>query len=216
MTELKTPDTMIKICGLSTPETLDAAVDAGATHVGFVHYEKSPRHLALEDAARLRRRVPESVKLVLVTVAMQPEALARAYDVIKPDVIQFHGNETPEWVALVKQTVGVECWRSFGLKNAGTLERARAFEGKCDRLLFDAPAQALPGGNGVTAQWELLEGWEPFMPWALAGGLTPGNVFQAIHRTNAPLVDASSGLETAPGIKNVDLIRAFCDAARAA
>ena len=209
-------DTMIKICGLSTPETLDAAVDAGATHVGFVHYEKSPRHLALEDAAKLRRRVPETVKLVLVTVAMQPEQLARAYDVIKPDVIQFHGSETPEWVALVKQTVGVECWRSFGLKDAGTLERARVFEGKCDMLLFDAPARALPGGNGVTAQWELLEGWEPFMPWALAGGLQPDNVPEAIRRTNAPLVDASSGLETAPGVKSVGLIRAFCEAVRSA
>lgn len=209
-------NTQIKICGLSTPETIDAAVDAGATHVGFVHYEKSPRHLALEDAARLRRRVPETVKLVLVTVAMQPEALARAYDVIRPDVVQFHGNETPEWVALVKQTVGVECWRSFGLKDAGTLERARVFDGKCDRLLFDAPAKALPGGNGVTAQWELLDGWEPFMPWALAGGLGPDNVADAIQRTGAPLVDASSGLETAPGEKSVDLIRAFCDGVRAA
>jgi phosphoribosylanthranilate isomerase len=209
-------NTMIKICGLSTPETLDAAVDAGASHVGFVHYEKSPRHLALADAARLRRRVPESVKLVLVTVAMQPEQLARAYDAIKPDVIQFHGSETPEWVALVKQTIAVECWRSFGLKDAGTLERARAFEGKCDRLLFDAPAKALPGGNGVVAQWELLEAWEPFMPWALAGGLSPDNVGEATHRTKAPLVDASSGLETAPGEKSVDLIRAFCDAVRAA
>lgn len=208
--------TQIKICGLSTSETIDAAVDAGATHVGFVHYEKSPRHLALEDAARLRRRVPETVKLVLVTVAMQPEALARAYDVIRPDVVQFHGNETPEWVALVKQTVGVECWRSFGLKDAGTLERARVFDGKCDRLLFDAPAKALPGGNGVTAQWELLDGWEPFMPWALAGGLGPDNVADAIQRTGAPLVDASSGLETAPGEKSVDLIRAFCDGVRAA
>ncbi|HEU4819883.1 MAG TPA: phosphoribosylanthranilate isomerase [Qipengyuania sp.] len=209
-------DTMIKICGLSTPETLDAAVDAGATHVGFVHYEKSPRHLALEDAARLRRRVPEGIKLVLVTVAMQPEALARAVDVIRPDVIQFHGSETPEWVALVKQTIGMETWRSFGLKDAGTLERARMFEDKCDRLLFDAPAKALPGGNGVVAQWELLEGWKPFMPWALAGGLSPDNVAEAILRTKAPLVDASSGLETAPGEKSIDLIRAFCDAVRAA
>ncbi len=208
-------DTMIKICGLSTPETLDAAVDAGASHVGFVHYEQSPRHLPLEDAARLRRRVPETVKLVLVTVAMQPEALARAVDVIKPDVIQFHGSETPEWVALVKQTIAIETWRSFGLKDAGTLERARAFEGKCDRLLFDAPARGLPGGNGVTAQWELLEGWEPFMPWALAGGLGVDNVAEAIRRTNAPLVDASSGLETAPGEKSVDLIRSFCEAVRA-
>ncbi len=213
-------ETQIKICGLSTPETLDAAVDAGATHVGFVHYEKSPRHLPLEDAARLRRRIPDSVKLVLVTVAMMPEQLVRAWEVIKPDTIQFHGSETAEWVALVRQTVKVECWRSFGLKDAGTLERARAFEGKCDRLLFDAPAQpvpgALPGGNGVMAQWELLEGWEPFMPWALAGGLTPDNVGEAIRRTNAPLVDASSGLETAPGEKSVDLIRKFCEAVRAA
>ncbi len=209
-------DTQIKICGLSTPETLDAAVDAGATHVGFVNYDKSPRHLPLEAAARLRRRVPESVKLVLVTVAMQPEALARAYDAIRPDVIQFHGSETPEWVSLIRETIKVECWRSFGLKDAGTLERARAFDGKCDRLLFDAPAKALPGGNGVTAQWDLLEGWEPFMPWALAGGLSPDNVGEAIRRTRAPLVDASSGLETAPGEKSIDLIRKFCDAVRAA
>ena len=209
-------DTQIKICGLSTPETLDAAVDAGATHLGFVNYDKSPRHLPLEAAARLRRRVPESVKLVLVTVAMQPEALARAYDAIRPDVIQFHGSETPEWVSLIRETIKVECWRSFGLKDAGTLERARAFDGKCDRLLFDAPAKALPGGNGVTAQWDLLEGWEPFMPWALAGGLSPDNVSEAIRRTRAPLVDASSGLETAPGEKSIDLIRKFCDAVRAA
>jgi phosphoribosylanthranilate isomerase len=212
--------TQIKICGLSTPETLDAAVDAGASHVGFVHYEKSPRHLPLEDAARLRRRVPGTVKLVLVTVAMQPEQIARAWEVIRPDAIQFHGSETPEWVALVRQTTRTECWRSFGLKDAGTLERARAFAGKCDRLLFDAPANpgagALPGGNGAVAQWELLEGWQPFMPWALAGGLDPDNVGEAIRRTGAPLVDASSGLETAPGEKSADLIRKFCEAVRAA
>lgn len=209
-------DTLIKICGLSTPETLDAAVDAGATHVGFVHFDKSPRHLPLEDAARLRRRVPDSVRLVLVTSAMQPEQLARAYDVIRPDVLQFHGSETPEWVALVRQTIKVECWRSFGLKDAGTLDRTRVFESKCDRLLFDSPAKALPGGNGEVAQWELLEGWQPFMPWALAGGLTPDNVAEAIRRTGAPLVDASSGLETARGEKSVDLIHAFCEAVRAA
>jgi phosphoribosylanthranilate isomerase len=202
------PETKIKICGLSTPETIDAAVDAGATHVGFVHFEKSPRHLALEDAARLRRRVPESVKLVLVTSALEPEKLARAFDVIRPDVLQFHGSETREWVALVKQTVKVECWRSFGLSSAQTLE----FDGVADRLLFDSPARALPGGNGVVAQWELLENWQPFMPWALAGGLNPDNVGEAIRRTKPPLVDASSGLETAPGVKSVELIRAFCEA----
>lgn len=209
-------DTQIKICGLSTPETIDAAVDAGATHVGFVHYEKSPRHLTLEAAARLRRRVPGSVKLVLVTVALQPEHFARAYDAIRPDVVQFHGSETAEWIALIRRTVKVECWRSFGLKDAGTLERAAAFKGACDRLLFDAPARTLPGGNGLLARWELLEGWTPFMPWALAGGLNPVNVGDAIRRTKAPLVDASSGLETAPGQKSPDLIRMFCEAVRAA
>ncbi|WP_375291617.1 phosphoribosylanthranilate isomerase [Qipengyuania sp.] len=215
------PDTMIKICGLSTPETIDAAVDAGATHVGFVHFEPSPRHLTLEDAARLRRRVPESVKLVLVSSKLQPEELARAYEVIRPDVLQFHGSETREWIALVKKTIPtMECWRSFGLRDANTLEKARAFEGVADRLLFDAPANplpgGLPGGNGTLAQWDLLEGWEPFMPWALAGGLNPDNVAEAIRRTGAPLVDASSGLETEPGIKDAGKIRAFVGAARTA
>ena len=208
--------TEIKICGLSTPETLDAAVDAGATHVGFVHYEKSPRHVTLEQAAKLRRRVPESVKLVLVQVAMQPEPLARAYEVIRPDVIQFHGSETPEWIRLVRDTIKVESWRSIGLRSAETLDNAKKFEDAADRLLFDAPAKALPGGNGVSFQWSLLDGWEPFMPWALAGGLTPDNVGEAIARTGAPLVDASSGLETEPGVKDVGRIKAFCEAVRAA
>lgn len=206
--------TEIKICGLSTPETIDAAVDAGATHVGIVQYEKSPRHVPLPDAAKLRRRVPESVKVVMVTVAAQPEKLARAYEVIEPDVIQFHGGETVDWMKLVKQTIAVETWRALGLREKETLERARKFEGVCDRLLFDAPAKALPGGNGTAFQWDLLDGWEPFMPWALAGGLTPNNVADAIAQTGAPLVDASSGIETEPGVKDVDLIRAFCEAAR--
>ena len=208
--------TDIKICGLSTPETLDAAVDAGATHVGFVHYEKSPRHVTLEQAAKLRRRVPESVKLVLVQVAMQPEELARVYEAIRPDVIQFHGSETPEWIGLVRQTIEVEAWRSIGLRSAETLDNARKFAGAADRLLFDAPAKALPGGNGVSFQWSLLDGWKPFMPWALAGGLTPDNVGEAIARTGAPLIDASSGLETEPGIKDIARIKAFCEAVRAA
>ncbi|WP_454598781.1 phosphoribosylanthranilate isomerase [Qipengyuania sp. SM2507] len=208
--------TQIKICGLSTPETMDAAIDAGATHVGLVHYEKSPRHVALEDAAKLRRRVPEGVKLVLVTVAMQPQYLARCYEALRPDVIQFHGSETPEWMALVRKTIKTETWRAVGLREAATLERARQFADSSDLLLFDAPAKELPGGNGVSFQWDLLQGWEPFMPWGLAGGLTADNVAEAIALTNAPLVDASSGLETAPGEKSVDLIRAFCAAVKAA
>lgn len=208
--------TEIKICGLSTPEAIDAAVDAGATHIGLVHYEPSPRHVSLEDAARLRRRVPEGTKLVLLTVKMQPGELETAYRAVMPDVIQFHGSETPEWMEMVRNILKVETWRAIGLREKATLERAQRFVGKVDRMLFDAPAKALPGGNGVTFQWDLLDGYEHPMPWALAGGLNPDNVAEAIARTGAPLVDASSGLETAPGVKDIALIRAFCEAVRAA
>ncbi|WP_370179635.1 phosphoribosylanthranilate isomerase [Alteriqipengyuania sp.] len=207
--------TGIKICGLSTPETVDAAVDAGATHIGLVHYEPSPRHVSLEDAAKLRRRVPETTRVVLLTVKMQPAELETAYRAVKPDIIQFHGSETVEWMAMVRQILGVETWRAIGLKERATLDRARAFVGKVDRMLFDAPAKALPGGNGVAFQWDLLDGYDHPMPWALAGGLNPDNVSDAIARTGAPLVDTSSGVETAPGVKDIALIRAFCEAVRA-
>ena len=208
--------TEVKICGLSTPETLDAAVDAGATHVGMVHYEPSPRHVSLEEAAKLRRRVPEQVKLVLVVVGLEPEPLVRAYEAIRPDVVQFHGGETIEWMKLIKQHLPVETWRSVGLRSEETLENSRKFLGACDRLLFDAPAKALPGGNGVAFQWDILDGWDAYMPWILAGGLTPDNVGDAIRRTGAPMVDASSGLEDEPGVKNIAKIRAFVEAVQAA
>ena len=208
--------TQIKICGLSTPETLDAAIDAGATHVGLVQFEKSPRHVSLEDAIKLRARVPDTVKLVMVTVAMQPEELARTFAAIRPDVIQFHGSETVEWMEAQRANTGAETWRAVGLREKATLERSRRFVGACDRLLFDAPAKSLPGGNGVSFQWDLLDGWDPFMPWGIAGGLDPDNVADAIARTGTPLVDASSGLETAPGVKDIGRIRAFCEAVRSA
>ncbi len=202
----------IKICGLSTPETLDAAVDAGATHVGLVHFEPSPRHVSLEDAANLRARVPANVKVVLLLVNMQPEETARALDAVKPDAVQFHGRETPEWTGLVREKTNVEVWKALGLKDAGTLERSAAYRGKVDRLLFDAPARKLPGGNGIAFDWNLLAGHNHQIDWGIAGGLTPDNVAEAIRATGAPLVDASSGLESAPGVKDVDLIRAFCKA----
>ena len=208
--------TGVKICGLSTPETVDAAVDAGATHIGLVHYEPSPRHVSLEDAAKLRRRVPETTRVVLLTVKMQPAELETAYHAVKPDIIQFHGSETVEWMAMVRQILGMETWRAIGLKERATLDRAQQFVGKVDRMLFDAPAKALPGGNGTTFQWDLLDGYDHPMPWALAGGLNPDNVRDAIARTGAPLVDTSSGVETAPGVKDIALIRAFCEAVRAA
>jgi phosphoribosylanthranilate isomerase len=204
----------IKICGLSSPETIDAAVDAGATHVGLVHFAPSPRHLSLDDAAKLRRRVPERVKVVLLLVSMEALPTAQALEAVKPDVVQFHGAETPEWLALVKTNTPVEVWKAVGVRDASSLEYARTFKGAVDKVLYDAAAGALPGGNGLALDWSLLAGTRHDIPWGLAGGLTPHNVAEAIRATRAPLVDASTGLETAPGVKDVDLIRAFCKAAR--
>ena len=209
-------DIPIKICGLTSPEAVDAAVDAGATHVGFVQYEPSPRHVTLEDASKLRRRVPEGVKIVMVTVKAQPEQLARAWDVIKPDVIQFHGSETAQWMELIKKTLKVETWRSIGLSDEGTLERMKPFQAVVDKMLFDAPSKKLPGGNGIAFDWSLLEGRDDLGDWVLAGGLDADNVADAIRKTGAPMVDASSGVEDSPGVKNPDKIRAFIDAVRAA
>lgn len=211
------PEIQIKICGLSTPETVDAAVDAGATHIAFNHYEPSPRYVSLEQAANLRRRVPPHVKIVLLTVNMEPQPFTAALEAVKPDIIQFHGRETPEWVAMVKQYTQLELWRAIGVKEPATFQRARKWVGVADRLLFDAPAAGLPGGNGLKLDWSLFtKNTLPNMPWGLAGGLTAGNVADAIRQSGTELVDTSSGVESAPGVKDVDRIAAFCKAARAA
>lgn len=209
-------ETLIKICGLSTPETVEAAAASGATHVGLVHFEKSPRHVSLEEAACLRTGVPKGVKTVLLLVNADMPTTAKSIEQVRPDVIQFHGSETPEWVKLVREKARVETWKAFGVKSAESLARAGRFEGAVDRMLYDAPAQALPGGNGQTFRWDLLTDFDHTIPWGLAGGLTPDNVAQAIHETGAELVDTSSGVESAPGVKDVDKIAAFCKAAREA
>lgn len=205
--------TLVKICGLSTPETLAAAVKAGASHVGFVHFAKSPRHLTLAAAARLRAEVPPHVKVVVLVVNPASDTLAEALREVRPDVVQFHGNETPEDLARFRTATGVEAWRALGVKDADSLAQAARFHGAADRLLFDAPASGLPGGNGTRFDWGLLKAYRAPTPWGLAGGLTPANVAEAIHLTGAPLVDTSSGVESAPGIKDVDKIAAFCKAA---
>ncbi len=208
---------LIKICGLSTPETIQAAADAGASHVGLVHFEKSARHVSLDDAARLRRGVPSGVKTVLLLVNASPELTGQAISDVKPDVIQFHGRETPEWIGLVREKTGIEVWKAVGVRSAETLEKSRRYESVVDRMLFDAPppqaVNAIPGGNGIGFDWSLLKNHEHAIAWGLAGGLTPETVADAIAQTGAPLVDASSGLESAPGIKDVDKIAAFCKAA---
>ncbi|MGN6690344.1 MAG: phosphoribosylanthranilate isomerase [Sphingopyxis sp.] len=203
---------LVKICGLSTSETLDAAIRLGATHIGLVHYEPSPRHVDLNTAADLRQRAEGKVKVALLLVNASQQVTGEALSKVRPDIVQFHGNETPEWLARVKQLVPAEVWKAVGLKDAGTLERIRQYDGAADRILFDAPAAAMPGGTGTRFDWSLLRNHRHTMDWGVAGGLTPVNVAQAIAETGAPLVDVSSGVESAPGLKDVDKIAAFLKA----
>ncbi|WP_137751717.1 phosphoribosylanthranilate isomerase [Sphingopyxis sp. L1A2A] len=205
---------LVKICGLSTPETVDAAIELGATHIGLVHYEPSSRHVALKTAAELRKRAGRHVQVALLLVNASQQLTADALAAVRPDIIQFHGNETPEWLAVVKRLVPTQVWKAVGLKDAGTLERVQKYHGIADRILFDAPAAAMPGGTGTRFDWSLLKNHRHTMDWGVAGGLTPANVAEAIAATGAPLVDVSSGVESAPGVKDVDKMAAFLKAAR--
>jgi phosphoribosylanthranilate isomerase len=207
--------TQIKICGLKDEASIDAAAKAGATHIGLNLYDKSPRYVSLEQAAALRMRTPSSLKVVLLLVNAEPGYTAKALEVVRPDVVQFHGTETHEWLRLLKGATSTEIWKALGVKDAAALAKSDRFEGAADLLLFDAPAQALPGGTGTRFDWSLLANHRHKLPWGLAGGLTPDNVADAIRQTGAPLVDTSSGVESAPGVKDVDKIAAFCQAVRA-
>jgi phosphoribosylanthranilate isomerase len=206
--------TQIKICGLSTPASIEAAAKHGATHIGLVHFEKSPRHVSLDQAAALRAQTPPSLKVVLLLVNASPELTDQAINQVRPDIVQFHGNESVEWLNLVNQHFDVRVWKALGLSNRQTLVNADRFDDVVDMLLYDAPAQALPGGTGTRVDWSLLHDFEHRIPWGLAGGLAPDNVVEAIRATKAPLVDVSSGVESAPGVKDVDKIAAFCKAVR--
>lgn len=208
---------LIKICGVNSREALDAVIAAKADYVGFVHHEASPRHLSLADARALSELVPDPIQTVLLLVSMEAQPTADAIAAVQPDVVQFHGRETPEWCALLKNSpLPVEIWKAVGVKDETSLAKAQRYAGAVDRIIYDAPAGKLPGGQGMAFDWALLAGFEHKTQWALAGGLTPDNVADAIRQTGAPMVDTSSGVESAPGVKNVDKIGAFCQSAREA
>ncbi|MEO9635090.1 MAG: phosphoribosylanthranilate isomerase [Parasphingorhabdus sp.] len=206
--------TQIKICGLSTEASIDAAIEKGADYIGLVHFDKSPRHVSLERARELRNHVAGRIKTVLLLVNADPKATGKAIGDVKPDVIQFHGSETPDWLKLVADNTGLEIWKALGVKDKPTLAKSSRYVGSADRLLFDAPAKALPGGTGTSFDWSLLSDHDHQIDWGLAGGLDPDNVMAALQATQAPLVDVSSGVESAPGVKQVDRIAAFCQAVR--
>ena len=214
--------TAIKICGLSEPETLGAAIAGGATHVGLMHYAPSPRHVAIEKLGALTARVPDSVRSVLVTVDADDALLEALLASAKIDVLQLHGSETPQRVAAVRARFGKPVWAARGIRDVADLAATRPFEAVADLLLFDAKAPtpppgsaaALPGGNGLRFDWRLLEGYRGSLPWGLSGGLDAASVADAIARTRPSLVDVSSGVESARGVKSAEKIRAFIASSR--
>lgn len=206
--------TSIKICGLSTETAISAAIAAGANHIGLVHFAGSPRHVTLERARELASHADRRAKVVLLLVDADPVLTARALDMVRPDIVQLHGRESRQWAALIRSRGTIGVWKAWGVRNPQSLEDADAWAGAIDLMLYDAPAGTLPGGNGTTFDWSLLSSHRHVTPWGLAGGLTPATVGLALAATGAPLVDVSSGVESAPGVKDVDKIAAFCQAVR--
>lgn len=200
-----------KICGLSTPATLDAALRHRASHVGFVVFPPSPRHVGMARIAELAARVPDHVRRVGVFVNPDDDTVRQALDAGRLDVIQLH-KTPPARIAHLRRVTGVETWAAIPVKTRADLAAANALPGAADRILYDAktPDDAvLPGGMGLRFDWTLLDGVRHPLPWALSGGLDADNVAAAVRRTGATLIDVSSGVESAPGVKDVDKIAAF-------
>jgi len=209
----------VKICGLTTPEALDVALESGADLVGFVFFPPSPRNLGWEAARILGGRVKGRAGKVALTVNATDERLREIVDNLQPDMLQLHGNEPPERVAVVRSRFGLPVMKMVPIAERGDLSPIRIYAKVSDRLLFDArapEAATRPGGLGKAFDWTLLKGINPGVPFMLSGGLTAANVGEAVTITGAPGVDVSSGVERAPGVKDPDKIRAFIRAARAA
>ena len=205
-----------KICGLSTPETLDAAVRFGARFVGFVTFPKSPRHISTETMRALGALVPKTVTRVGLFVDPDDALLDEKLATGALDLLQLHGGETPERVAAIRQRTGKPVMKVIKVGACGDVERGiAAYAGVADRLMFDVAEGTLPGGNAKAFDWTFLSGRTVPLPWLLAGGLTPGNVAEAVRVTGARTVDVSSGVEASRGVKSVALIRAFLDAVKA-
>jgi phosphoribosylanthranilate isomerase len=210
---------IVKICGLSTPEALDVALDAGADMVGFVFFAPSPRHLTFERAHALASRVLERAQKVALTVDADDALLDAVVEALQPDMLQLHGTESPTRVESVRRMFGLPVMKALPIAAKSDLDGIPRYAGIADRLLFDAraPREATrPGGLGRPFDWHLLENLDPGVPFMLSGGLNADNVGEALRITRAPGVDVSSGVERAPGEKDPDKIRAFVRAARVA
>ena len=210
---------LVKICGLSDPRDVAAAIQGGARYLGFVHFPKSPRHVSLDRARDLMLAVPEGICKVVLTVDADDALLSAIAADLPVDMLQLHGRETADRVAGIRARTGLPVMKAVGVAGADDLAALEIYARVADQLLVDAkpPKTAqLPGGNGLTFDWRLIAGRRWPVPWMLAGGLTPDNVALAAELTGAKQVDVSSGVECAPGIKDKDRIAAFLNAARGA
>lgn len=209
----------VKICGLSTPDTLDAALDAGADMVGFVFFPPSPRHLQFDLARVLGARVRGRAQKVALTVDADEAFLQSIVEALQPDIVQLHGSESAGQIHAIRRKFGMPVMKAVPIAGKDDLARIAAYATVADRLLFDAraPREATrPGGLGNTFDWHLLKDVQTRVPFMLSGGLDAGNVGEALRITRAPAIDVSSGVERAPGVKDIDKIKAFVRAARSA
>ncbi|MBZ9706988.1 phosphoribosylanthranilate isomerase [Mesorhizobium sp. ESP7-2] len=209
----------IKICGLKTDQAMAAALAGGASHVGFIFFPKSPRYVEPAEAGRLREAARGRALAVAVTVDAKDAFLDEIVEKMQPDMLQLHGSETPERVTELKARHGLPVMKALPLSEAADLDRIRPFIGVADRFLFDAKppkGSELPGGNGVTFDWRILAGLDAGIDYMLSGGLNAANIGDALRLANPPAIDISSGVESAPGIKDPALIEQFFRAVRAA
>lgn len=207
----------IKICGLKTEEAVDRAVALGATHIGFIFFEKSPRYIEPADAGRLADRIRGKAKIVAVSVDADNDDLDEIVDLLRPDMLQLHGKETPERVLTVKAVTGLPVIKAFSIQTADDLRKIEAYDGIANRYLFDAKPpknSELPGGNGVSFDWRLLSELDPSIDYFLSGGLNKDNLGEALRIARPPGIDASSGLESSPGVKDLTMIDEFFAAVR--
>lgn len=210
---------IIKICGLSSTETLNAAINAGANWVGLVSFHPSPRHVDIEAARKLAGHARGRATIVSLSVNADEATLDAIAEQVKPDILQFHGHETPHHIEAVKARYGLPVMKAVGVRAAEDLHNITPYIGIADHILLDAkpPKDAiLPGGNGAVFDWSILEKLPDDLPFMLSGGLKVDNVSEAIRATRAFGIDVSSGVESAPGVKQTALIEAFIRTARAA
>lgn len=211
--------TEVKICGLSTAEAVERAVALGASHTGFIFFPKSPRNIEPDDAGRLADRIRGRAKIVAVTVNADNDDLDEIVSALNPDILQLHGSEGPERLLTIKAMYGLPVMKALSIREASDLEKIDAYIGIADRFLFDAKPPAgsdLPGGNGVSFDWKLLDALDGSVDYMLSGGLNASNIGEAMAQTRARAIDISSGVESAPGVKDLKLMESFFNAVRQA